>query len=941
MAFDLLKVVDKGLSFFIGNRNEREIEKLKPIVQQIRDFEPAIKALNDDQLKAQTIKLREKLAAGATLDDVLPEAFATVREASVRVLQMRHYDVQMMGGIILHQGKIAEMRTGEGKTLVATLPLYLNALNGKSMLVTVNEYLAHRDSAKEGKVFEFLGMAVGVIHSMMSPQDRITAYECDITYGTNSEFGFDYLRDNMKTRKESQAQKSLNFVVIDEVDSILIDEARTPLIISGPTEQKAEIYAMVDKKVRQLKEGIHYNVSEKDHSVVMTEEGIERIEQLLGVGDLYSGKNMHLPHFIDNALRAHHLFHIDQEYMIGPDPETNEISVLIVDEFTGRTMPGRRWSDGLHQAVEAKEGIAIKEESQTMATITYQNFFKLFKKMSGMTGTALTEAKEFSIIYKLDVVEIPTNKPMIRMDMDDLIYGTSKEKYEAIVNEILFNHKLGRPILVGTVAIENSELISGILTKRGIKHNVLNAKQHAREAEIVANAGTLGAVTIATNMAGRGTDIVLKSFTINELIAHWKQYDLAPSDLDPSNKPEVLEKVVRKYWAEKLLNVNDGSTEEIQKNLEILLSHHGIRNIGICESGKGLGGLLIVGTERHDSRRIDNQLRGRSGRQGDPGASQFYLSLEDNLMRIFGGDMIKRILRTLGLTNGEAMDHPMVTRSIEKAQKKVEDRNFSIRKNLLEYDGVMADQRKIIYRERQQILDGVDLKNVFAEKIDETMQRTVSAHMNDNIIEPERDYKDFILQAKGKFNVEISLNEIQGKPEASILGIVQNKVKALYADKESKMTPEAMRELERFLLLQVIDQKWKDHLHAMDHLKEGIHLRAQAQKDPKVEYKREGYELFILMSRAIIDDVVSLILHIDITPQEEKEMIEKTEKTEIKAEKEMVLNYEEAKTDVPQPTASLFELTPITNNEPAVGRNDVCPCGSGKKYKKCHGKDSY
>jgi preprotein translocase subunit SecA len=938
MALDLLSVIDKGLSFFIGIRNDREIEKLKITVQQILDFEPKIKALDDDALKAQTVKLREKLAAGATLDDVLPEAFATVREASVRILQMRHYDVQMMGGIILHQGKIAEMRTGEGKTLVATLPLYLNALNGKSQLVTVNEYLAARDAGKEGKVFEFLGMTVGVIHSMMSHQERIDAYNCDITYGTNSEFGFDYLRDNMKTRKESQAQKSLNFVVIDEVDSILVDEARTPLIISGPTEQKAEIYAMVDKKVRQLKEGIHYNVSEKDHSVVMTEEGIERIEQLLGVGDLYSGKNMHLPHFIDNALRAHHLFHVDQEYMIAPDPETQEISVMIVDEFTGRTMPGRRWSDGLHQAVEAKEGIAIKEESQTLATITYQNFFKLFKKMSGMTGTALTEAKEFSIIYKLDVVEIPTNKPMIRMDMDDLIYGTSKEKYEAIVDEILFNHKLGRPILVGTVAIENSELISGILSKRGIKHNVLNAKQHAREAEIVANAGTLGAVTIATNMAGRGTDIVLKSFTINDLIAHWKQHGMCPKDLDPSEKPEVIEKAIRKHWAQVFLGVNDGSIEEAQKNLAIVLERHGIKSIGVCENGKGLGGLLIIGTERHDSRRIDNQLRGRSGRQGDPGASQFYLSLEDNLMRIFGGEMIKRILRSLGLTNGEAMDHPMVSRSIEKAQKKVEDRNFSIRKNLLEYDGVMSDQRKIIYRERQQILDGVDLKNVFTEKINETIERTVSAHMNDNILEPERDYKDFVLQMKAKFNIDVDANEVKGKPESSAFAIVQGKIKRLYEDKESKMTPAAMRELERFLLLQVIDQKWKDHLHAMDHLKEGIHLRAQAQKDPKVEYKREGYELFILMSRAIIDDVVSLILHVEISAQEEKEIIAKTE---IKAEKEMVLNYEEDKTEnIPTPSSSLFELSPIVNSESEVGRNDVCPCGSGKKYKKCHGKDS-
>lgn len=936
MALDILSVIDKGIGFFIGNRNEREIEKLKETVKLINEFEPKLKSLDDEMLKAQTIKLREKLAAGSTLEDILPEAFATVREASIRVLQMRHYDVQMMGGMILHQGKIAEMRTGEGKTLVATLPLYLNALNGKSQLVTVNEYLAQRDAGKEGKIFVFLGMTVGVITSMMSHQERIAAYECDITYGTNSEFGFDYLRDNMKTRKESQVQKSLNFVVIDEVDSILIDEARTPLIISGPTEQKAEIYAMVDKKVRQLKEGVHFNVSEKDHSVVMTEEGIEKIEQLLGVGDLYSGKNMHLPHFIDNALRAHHLFHSNIEYLVGPDPETNEISVLIVDEFTGRTMPGRRWSDGLHQAVEAKEGIPIKEESQTLATITYQNFFKLFKKMSGMTGTALTESKEFSIIYKLDVVEIPTNKPMIRMDLDDLIYGTSKEKYEAIVNEILFNHRLGRPILVGTVAIENSELISGILTRRGILHNVLNAKQHAREAEIIANAGTLGAVTLATNMAGRGTDIVLKSFTVNDLLAHWKKYELAPNDLDPSQKPEVIDKAVRKHWAQKFLGVEDGSTEVAQKNLDDFLEGHGIRSIGICENAKGLGGLLIIGTERHDSRRIDNQLRGRSGRQGDPGASQFYLSLEDNLMRIFGGEMIKRILRRLGLTNGEAMDSPMVSKSIENAQKKVEDRNFSIRKNLLEYDGVMADQRKIIYRERQQILDGADLQNVFQEKINETIERSVTAHMNENIMEADRDYKDFILQMKAKFNVEVSTEEVKGKPESSIFSIVQGKVNRLYAEKESKMTKDAMRELERFLLLQVIDQKWKDHLHAMDHLKEGIHLRAQAQKDPKVEYKREGYELFILMSRSIIDDVVNLILHIEISQKEEQEIIEKTEKI---AEKEMVLNYEESKSEN-LPVSSISELMPIINTTPAVGRNDTCPCGSGKKYKKCHGKDS-
>ncbi|PCJ60895.1 MAG: preprotein translocase subunit SecA [Planctomycetota bacterium] len=937
MAIDFISTIDKILKFFIGDRNARELDKLQDTVDKINSLESTIQKMSDDDMKEQTIKFRERLDKGESLDDILPEAFALVREAGIRVLQMRHYDVQLIGGMVLHQGKIAEMKTGEGKTIVATLAIYLNALKGSAHLITVNEYLAERDAGKEGQIYEFLGLTVGIIKNAMSQEERDTAYQSDVTYGTNSEFGFDYLRDNMKTRKEHQVQHSLDFCVIDEVDSILIDEARTPLIISGPAEQHADTYKMIDTKVRQLKEGIHFNVSEKDHSVVMTEEGIEKIETLIGMGDLYSGKNMHLPHFIDNALRAHHLFKRDDEYMIAPDLETGEVSVLIVDENTGRTMPGRRWSDGLHQAIEAKEGIDIKEENQTLATITYQNFFKLYGKMSGMTGTALTEAKEFKQIYDLEVLEIPTNKPLIRMDMDDLIYGTTKEKYNAILEEIRFNHNLGRPILIGTIAIENSELLSNQLLKAGIQHDVLNAKQHAREADIIANAGALGAVTIATNMAGRGTDIVMKPFTVNELIAFWKEKDLAPKDLDPSLPKEKLDATIKKFWAEKLCDAKDGSSDQAQKDLLQLMNYHGVREARICETATGLGGLLIVGTERHDSRRIDNQLRGRSGRQGDPGGSQFYLSLEDSLMKIFAPEMVTNILRRMGLTDGEALDHPMVSRSIEKAQKKVEDRNFSIRKNLLEYDGVMSDQRQIIYRERQQILDDIDLKDAFQEKIQDTIDVFTSIHMSENISEEDRNYDEFIEQSKVKFNVEISKEEILKKSKQEAFGVLKQKIDQLYSEKEKKITEEGVRELERFLLLQVVDQKWKDHLHAMDYLKEGIHLRGQAQKDPKVEYKREGYELFTQMTGAIIDDVVSLVLHVEISQEEEEELLSQNE-WEATAELHPDFDANGPASQKELINLEEIEIVPIKNEEPKIGRNDPCHCGSGKKYKKCHGK---
>lgn len=828
------------LKNIFGNYNDREIKKLSKIVEVINSLEPEISSLTDVQLKTKTGEFRERLDRGAALDDILPEAFAVVRETAKRTLGMRHFDVQILGGIVLHQGRIAEMKTGEGKTLVATLPAYLNALEGKGVhIVTVNDYLAKRDSQWMGEVYRFLGLDVGLIIHGLDFEERKKAYNAHITYGTNNEFGFDYLRDNMVLYKEHMVQRELNYAIIDEVDSILIDEARTPLIISGQTEQSTDIYYNFARFVPRLKRDLDYTVDEKAHSVVLTEEGIAKAERFLNIDNLYDERYMELAHHLNQALKAHVLMKRDRDYVV------KDGQVIIVDEFTGRLMFGRRYSEGLHQAIEAKEGVRVERESQTLATITFQNYFRMYKKLAGMTGTAATEEEEFRKIYGLDVVVIPTNEPMIRKDYPDVVYKTEAGKFKAVVEEIIQCHSKGQPVLVGTVSIEKSELLSEMLRKRGIPHQVLNAKHHEKEAEIIAKAGQRGMVTIATNMAGRGTDIVL----------------------------------------------GDGVAE--------------------------LGGLHIIGTERHESRRIDNQLRGRAGRQGDPGSSRFYVSLEDDLMRLFGGDNIKNIMERLGMDDDQPIEHPLITRSIENAQKRVEARNFDIRKHVLEYDDVMNKQREVIYSQRRKVLEGENLKQSILVMIEEVISNMVDTYCVEGVHPEEWDLKGLIEYAEDIFLPRNSFR-IDNPEEVTREELKQRLVEkalALYELREKELGSDTMREFERVITLKIVDKKWMDHIDAMDQLRQGIGLRAYGQSDPVIEYKFEGYEMFKAMIRSIQEDTVKYLFKAQVQniPQRHQVVQRVSESRENTGRKEPVRNQK-------------------------VGRNDPCPCGSGKKYKKCCGR---
>lgn len=833
------------LTKIFGSKNDRELKKLQPIIDSINKIEPEMKALSDEELKKQTIRFKERLGNGETLDDILVEAFATVREASWRVLEMRHFDSQLVGGISLHHGKIAEMKTGEGKTLVATLPAYLNALTGKGVhIVTVNDYLASRDAEWMGKLYSFLGLTVGIIVHGLTDQERQEAYGADISYGTNNEFGFDYLRDNMKFYREQLVQKDLNFAIVDEVDSILIDEARTPLIISGPAEKSTTLYTQVNTIIPSLKLDIDYTLDEKARSVMLTEEGVANAEKKLGVENLFDPSNIELLHHMNQALKAHTLFKKDVDYIV------KNGQVVIVDEFTGRLMPGRRYSEGLHQALEAKENVSIENENQTLASITFQNFFRMYEKLSGMTGTAETEATEFEKIYGLEVMVIPTNKPMVRIDHPDAIYKTKKEKYEAAIEEIVALHKKGQPVLVGTISIDISEELSKKLKKRGIKHSVLNAKNHSGEAEIVAMAGQKGAITISTNMAGRGTDIVL----------------------------------------------GEGVTE--------------------------LGGLHILGTERHESRRIDNQLRGRSGRQGDPGSSRFYLSLDDDLLRIFGGERITAIMERLGMEDGEPIEHRLISRAIENAQTKVEGHNFDIRKQLIEYDDVMNQQREVIYKQRREALSGESLRPNIEEMIEERSNEIAHFYLENSSKSAEIDPKEIneSILKQFNFNPEFDLQVIN-KYGNELGTYIRDLALKHYKDKEQLVGGDDFRQVERFIVLQTVDALWKDHLLSMDHLKEGIGLRGYAQQNPLIVYKKEGFQMFQEMIDHVKDEVLAILFRIQI---KERESIDKLKPEK---EQEMTLSHGDGSNT----------KKPVKRGDPKIGRNAPCPCGSGKKYKKCCG----
>ncbi len=856
-----MKLMEK----ILGTHSERELKRVYPLVDKIEALGPQMKELSDEQLRGKTQEFKDRLEKGETLDDLLPEAFAVVREAADRVLGMRHYRVQLIGGIILHQGRISEMRTGEGKTLVSTLPAYLNALEGKGVhIVTVNDYLAKRDAEWMGSVHEFLGLSVGVILNSMTPEERRAAYACDITYATNNELGFDYLRDNMVIYKERLVQRDLHYAIIDEVDSVLIDEARTPLIISGQSGKSTELYRVCDILARQLVRGEasgemtkmaaimgeeitetgDFIVNEKDKTVNLTEEGVHKVENFFRIENLADPENLEIQHNIILALRAHNLMFRDKDYVVKDD------EVLIVDEFTGRIMPGRRYSDGLHQAIEAKEGVKVKRESKTLATITFQNFFNKYKKKCGMTGTALTEEKEFRNIYGMDVIEIPTNKPVIRVDHHDAVYKTHKEKINAVIDAIVECHKKGQPTLVGTITIEASEEISALLKKRGIQHQVLNAKFHEKEAEIVAQAGQYGTVTIATNMAGRGTDIKLGE--------------------------------------------------------------------GVAE----VGGLMIIGTERHESRRIDNQLRGRAGRQGDPGESRFYISLEDDLMRLFGSERLMKIFNSLGFPEGEAIEHKMLTSAVEKAQMKIESNNYGIRKNLLDYDEVMNEQREIIYAERRKVLDGESMRGVVIRMIGDTVKEAVDKVIHESTPVEEWDLAELnsvLLPMIPLESLSIDKEDYAGMTRDTLTGQLKEKAVALYEAKEKEFPEiEHLRELERVVLLRVIDRKWMDHIDDMDQLRQGIGLQALGQRDPLVEYKFAGYDMFDELIAGISRETATVLMHVRI---------------EQKAEREEVAKVTGTNRDTSVAKA------PVRRAADKIYPNDPCPCGSGKKYKQCCGRN--
>ena len=912
-------MLPKLLTQIFGSRNDRLLKQYRRVVERINALEPQFETLDDAALRAKTDEFRQRLAQGATLDDLLPEAFAVVREASKRVLKMRHFDVQMIGGMALHNGKIAEMRTGEGKTLTATLPVYLNALAAKGVhVVTVNDYLARRDAEWMGRLYGFLGLSVGVNLPLMSRADKQAAYAADVTYGTNNEFGFDYLRDNMVYETADRVQRGLNYAIVDEVDSILIDEARTPLIISGQAEDHTELYMRINQVVPHLKrqigeadprtgEGViepgDFTLDEKSRQVFLTEQGHENAERvltqagLLAEGaSLYDPAHIALVHHLYAALRAHHLFHRDQHYVV----QNGE--VIIVDEFTGRLMAGRRWSDGLHQAVEAKEGVAIQAENQTLASITFQNYFRMYGKLAGMTGTADTEAYEFQEIYGLETVVIPPNKPTQRKDDLDRVYKTSRERYDAVIADIRDCHERGQPVLVGTTSIENSELISELLTKAKLPHQVLNAKQHAREAEIIAQAGRPGMITIATNMAGRGTDIVLGGNVE-------KQVQLIEAD-------ETLSETEKQLRIDKLKSEWQGLHEQV----------------------KALGGLRIIATERHESRRIDNQLRGRSGRQGDPGSSRFYLSLEDPLMRIFAGDRVKAIMDRLKMPDGEAIEAGIVTRSIESAQRKVEARNFDIRKQLLEYDDVSNDQRKVIYQQRNDILDATEISAQIAHLREGALTDVVRNHVPADSVEEQWDLAALETTLREEFQLDVDLRQwVEASEAVTDEDIVERVVKAGHAAYEAKVErvgKEQFAQFERMVLLQSIDTHWREHLAALDYLRQGIHLRGYAQKNPKQEYKREAFELFSQLLDVVKLEVTRILLTVRIQTQEQ--VAQAAEAIEDKAEHISNVTYTHPNED--GSVASETDPRTAAVQVPKVGRNDPCPCGSGKKYKHCHGK---
>ncbi len=863
------------LSKVFPNKNERELRRLQPRVEAIAALEARMDALSDEELRAKTGEFRDRLAHGFSLDDLLEEAFAVVRSAGKRALGLRHYDVQMIGGMVLHEGKIAEMRTGEGKTLVASLPVYLNALTGKGVhVVTVNDYLAQRDSMGKGnfkgmgEIYRFLGLTVGCIVHDQDHEARVAAYACDVTYGTNNEFGFDYLRDNMVSYAQHRVQRPLNFALVDEVDSILIDEARTPLIISGPSEESTDKYGKVDRIIPRLVKETHFTIDEKARSASLTDEGVSAVERALSLDNLFDDRNTVWVHHVQQALRAHAIYKRDTDYVV------RDGKVIIVDEFTGRLMPGRRWGDGLHQAVEAKEGVTVERETQTLATITLQNYYRLYAKLAGMTGTAMTEAGEFHEIYNLDVVAIPTHRPMVRKDHPDLIYKNTKGKFAAVVDEIVDCHHRGQPVLVGTVSIEKNEMLSEQLKRRGVPHEVLNAKNHEREAEIISRAGRPGAVTIATNMAGRGTDI-----------------QLGP---------------------------------------------------GVAE----LGGLHVLGTERNESRRVDNQLRGRSGRQGDPGSSRFYISLEDDLMRIFGSDKLQGLMGTLGMTDEEAIEHPFISKSIERAQKSVEGHNFDIRKRLLEYDDVMNRQREVVYTRRRALLEGEDIRADVVAMVLDLAESHFDLHVPEGSAPEEWDLAGMARWFEETYRTQAPESGALGKaPSDEIKRLYLAAAERAYQSQEGRLGPEALRVLERHIVLEAIDGAWKDHLYSMDHLKEGVGLRAYGQLDPLIEYKREGYEMFSRMMAGIKESVVPLLLRMEAVHQTEAPVPQEDPRLrQIKESRpEMDLGLPggrgagplgAASEDAPAP---LPAQAPVRRKLPKVGRNEPCPCGSGKKYKHCHG----
>ncbi|MCZ2073637.1 MAG: preprotein translocase subunit SecA [Bryobacterales bacterium] len=939
-------MIDTVLAKIFGTKHEREMKALRPTVEAINALEPEVQGLTDEELARKTVEFRERLAQGATLDDLLIEAFAVVREAGRRIVNMRHFDVQLIGGAVLHQGKIAEMKTGEGKTLVATLPVYLNALAGQGVhVVTVNDYLARRDAEWMGKIYRFLGLTVGVIVHGLDDAERRQSYHCDITYGTNNEFGFDYLRDNMKFRLDECVQRSHYYAIVDEVDSILIDEARTPLIISGPSEESTDKYYKVDRIIPRLVRGEviegkepgekyttgDYTVDEKHRSVALTEEGVAKVEKLLNIENLYDPLNIEINHHVQQALKAHVIFHRDKDYLV------KDGQVIIVDEFTGRLMPGRRWSDGLHQAVEAKEGVKIERENQTLATITFQNYFRMYKKLAGMTGTADTEAPEFNKIYKLDVVAIPTNRPLIRIENPDVVYRTEEEKFRNAAKEIKERNERGQPVLVGTISVEKSEKLSSILKKMGVRHEVLNAKNHEREAFIVAQAGRKGAVTVSTNMAGRGTDILLGGNAEYHAKEYFRKLNRDPDDVFLHYRAE-WDEVFNRYKAE-------------------TLAEH--------DEVVALGGLHIVATERHESRRIDNQLRGRAGRQGDPGSSRFFLSLQDDLLRIFGGERIQNLMLRLGMEEDVPIESRLITKRIAAAQKAVEAQNFAARKHILEYDDVMNKQRQAVYGMRRHLLEGQDQRERVIEIINNISGSYIDIRCPEKVHPSEWDLTGLQSDILTQFGVKINVAALSELNRVELEDTIQEQLHKRYGEKENLIGPEMMRETERLIMLNVIDSQWKDHLLSMDHLKEGIGLRGYGQKDPLVEYKKESYLLFQDMMERIEDDTTRYLFFLHVSedsglfgrprpelPFQEEEYGEEepevvaaaardqrssalstlqdfTRKIERKKERELAeIQY------VGGDGAAAHQ--PVLKGK-KVGRNEPCPCGSGKKYKKCCG----